>query len=193
MATHSTVLAWRISGMAEPGGLLSMGSDRVGHNWSDLAAAAAAAQWIAARVKQGWTEKFQQMLSGNVSVNITFKFPCKIPRLEHNLLQKCVTFFVITHHRVCITCTLCINNIFFIQSSLFTKTGPQTSQTFTFNIIMTGNRACWLDHDHIMSCLVLDWDSEMFNLSLDGTAACSDLAFDLMSVDPFVPITYIDY
>ena len=42
MATHSSVLAWRIPGMAEPGGLLSMGSHRVGHNWSDLAAAAAA-------------------------------------------------------------------------------------------------------------------------------------------------------
>ena len=41
MATHSSVLAWRIPGMGEPGGLLSMGSHRVGHNWSDLAAAAA--------------------------------------------------------------------------------------------------------------------------------------------------------
>ena len=43
MATHSSVLAWRIPGTGEPGGLLSMGSQRVGHNWSDLAAAAAAA------------------------------------------------------------------------------------------------------------------------------------------------------
>ena len=41
MATHSSVLAWRIPGMEEPGGLLSMGSHRVGHDWSDLAAAAA--------------------------------------------------------------------------------------------------------------------------------------------------------
>ena len=41
MATHSSVLAWRIPGMGEPGGLLSMGSHRVGHDWSDLAAAAA--------------------------------------------------------------------------------------------------------------------------------------------------------
>ena len=31
MATHSSVLAWRIPGMGEPGGLLSMGSHRVGH------------------------------------------------------------------------------------------------------------------------------------------------------------------
>ena len=40
MATHSSVLAWRIPGTAEPGGLPSMGWHRVGHNWSDLAAAA---------------------------------------------------------------------------------------------------------------------------------------------------------
>ena len=41
MATHSSILAWRIPGMREPGGLLSMESHRVGHNWSNLAAAAA--------------------------------------------------------------------------------------------------------------------------------------------------------
>ena len=41
MATHSSVLAWRIPGMGEPGGLPSMGSHRVGHDWSDLAVAAA--------------------------------------------------------------------------------------------------------------------------------------------------------
>ena len=42
MATHSSVLAWRIPGTGEPGGLLFLGLHRVGHNWSDLAAAAAA-------------------------------------------------------------------------------------------------------------------------------------------------------
>ena len=41
MATHSSVLAWRIPGMGEPGGLPSLGSHRVGHDWSDLAAAMA--------------------------------------------------------------------------------------------------------------------------------------------------------
>jgi len=39
MATHSSVLAWRIPGMVEPGGLLSVGSHRVWHDLSDLAAA----------------------------------------------------------------------------------------------------------------------------------------------------------
>ena len=42
MASHSSVLAWRIPGTGEPGGLLSMGSHRVGNHWSDLAASAAA-------------------------------------------------------------------------------------------------------------------------------------------------------
>ena len=40
IATHSSVLSWRIQGTGEPGGLPSMGSHRVGHDWSDLAAAA---------------------------------------------------------------------------------------------------------------------------------------------------------
>ena len=40
MATHSSVLAWRIPGTGEPVGLLSMGSHRVGHDWSDSDAAA---------------------------------------------------------------------------------------------------------------------------------------------------------
>ena len=39
MATHSSVLAWRIPGTGEPGGLPSKGSHRVGHDWSDLASA----------------------------------------------------------------------------------------------------------------------------------------------------------
>ena len=43
MATHSSVLAWRIPGTGEPDGLLSMGSHRVSHDWSDLAAVVAAA------------------------------------------------------------------------------------------------------------------------------------------------------
>ena len=40
MATHSSVLAWRIPGTGEPGGLPSMGSHRIGHDWSNVAAAA---------------------------------------------------------------------------------------------------------------------------------------------------------
>ena len=45
VATHSSVLAWRIPRTGEPGGLPSTGSHRVGHDWSDLAAAAASSYW----------------------------------------------------------------------------------------------------------------------------------------------------
>ena len=45
MATHSSVLAWRIPGTGEPDGLPSMGSHRVRHDWSNLAAAAAGVTW----------------------------------------------------------------------------------------------------------------------------------------------------
>ena len=64
MATHSSVLAWRIPGMGEPGGLPSMGLYRVRQNWSDLVAAAATAIYlsiltlmlggIGGRRKRGW-------------------------------------------------------------------------------------------------------------------------------------------
>ena len=46
MATHSGVLAWRIPGTGKPDGLPSMGSHRVGHDWSDLAAAAACLEFM---------------------------------------------------------------------------------------------------------------------------------------------------
>ena len=44
MATHSGVLAWRIPGTGDPGGLPSMESHRVRHDWSDLAIAIIAAR-----------------------------------------------------------------------------------------------------------------------------------------------------
>ena len=48
MATHSSVLAWRTPGTGEPGGLPSMGSHRVRHDWSNLAAA----EVLASAIKQ---------------------------------------------------------------------------------------------------------------------------------------------
>ena len=54
---HSSVLAWRIPGTGQPSGLPSLGSHRVGHDWSDLAAATAAVTlewklWLSAKPKQ---------------------------------------------------------------------------------------------------------------------------------------------
>ena len=63
MATHSSVLAWRIPGTGEPGGMPSMGLHRVGHYWCDLAAAAAAdsggqrrLKWCSLWVAKSWTQ-----------------------------------------------------------------------------------------------------------------------------------------
>ena len=58
MTTFSSVLAWRIPGMGKPGGLPSMGSHRVGHDWSDLAAAAA---YIPRTQSSLWPSKYLMM------------------------------------------------------------------------------------------------------------------------------------
>ena len=64
MATHSSVLAWRIPGTGEPGGLPSMGSHRVGQDCSDLAVAAVPTAFIsiAARAKPGTQELLSNCL-----------------------------------------------------------------------------------------------------------------------------------
>ena len=69
MATHSSVLAWRIPGTGEPVGLLSLGSHRVRHDWSDLAAAAAAAVLF---VKTLWA--VPHVIEGNKKTLIFKKF-----------------------------------------------------------------------------------------------------------------------
>ena len=58
MATHSSVLAWRIPGTAEPGGLPFIGSHRVGRDGSDLAAAAAHASKVMLKILQAKLQKY---------------------------------------------------------------------------------------------------------------------------------------
>ena len=67
MATHSSVLAWRIPG-GEPGGVPSMGSHRVGHDWSDLAAAAAAGSFLV--VFSPWCVPLSQAMVGNMAKQV---------------------------------------------------------------------------------------------------------------------------
>ena len=76
MATHSSVLAWRIPGTGEPGGLPSMGSHRVGHDWSDLAAAVAAAAQLCLKVISIWRKQRQWGLDmpggGRIAIFLNF-------------------------------------------------------------------------------------------------------------------------
>ena len=60
MATHSSVLAWRIPGTEDPGGLPSLGLHRVGHDWSDLSAAAGFCSYPD-RVTQLWEKSYVEM------------------------------------------------------------------------------------------------------------------------------------
>jgi len=67
MATHSSVLPWRIPGMGEPDGLPSMGSHRVGHDWSDLAAGAAEKLKKKQSVMNNTTTEMKNTLEGCIS------------------------------------------------------------------------------------------------------------------------------
>ena len=74
MATHSSVLAWRIPGKGESGGLPSMGSHRVGHDWSDLAAAAAALSHLRAQLRSLVVElrSHKQRFGAKINLKKTF-------------------------------------------------------------------------------------------------------------------------
>ena len=72
MAAHSSVLAWRIPGTEEPSRLPSMGSHRVGHDWSDLAAAIAAGYWECRATKWLNPGKWKDLtLTGLEMVSVT--------------------------------------------------------------------------------------------------------------------------
>ena len=83
MATHSSVLAWRIPGTGEPGGLPSMGSHRVGHDWRDSAAAAAAAASILRSALVYWMPNaiskriLRYLFSFKISLILTFTVEVK--------------------------------------------------------------------------------------------------------------------
>ena len=87
MATHSSVLAWRIPGTGEPGGLPSMGSHRVGHDCRDLAAAVYLSSsrgmyatcstiFTAFGVKYHLKDSLSPLYSHDVCPNFSFYFSC---------------------------------------------------------------------------------------------------------------------
>ena len=72
MATHSSVLTWRIPGTGEPGGLLSMGSHRVRYDWSDLAVAAAANSLMRLRASDFTLYQFFLLIEVDVTYTSTY-------------------------------------------------------------------------------------------------------------------------
>ena len=113
MATHSSVLAWRIPGTGEPGGLPSMGQHRVGHDWRDLVAAAAAATYscllhsLHTRCRLGWSGLFSSK---------SFLL-CPLPSLswchifwDHQLWPLCRSRFYPLYIPPCLWRLPCINH-----------------------------------------------------------------------------------
>ena len=82
MATHSSILAWGISSTEEPGGLQSMGSHRVRHDWSDLAAAAAVVKNLPAMQEtQVWSLGQEDSLEKGMATHSNI-LAWRIPRTE---------------------------------------------------------------------------------------------------------------
>ena len=75
MATHSSVLAWRIPGTGEPGRLPSMGSHRVGHYWSDLAVAASNNCKSLLNIREGTTHGHHHIV--NIKIRLIIFFAAK--------------------------------------------------------------------------------------------------------------------
>ena len=79
MATHCSVLAWRIPRTGEPGGLPSMGSRGVGHDWSDLAAAAALGvekrDCTGNQILSSW---YQYLFNVTIQRSSCFAFYCRV-------------------------------------------------------------------------------------------------------------------
>ena len=78
MATHSSVLAWRIPGTGEPGGLPSLESHRVGHDWSDLAVAQMVknppAMWETWVPSLGWEDPLETGIATH-SIILAWRIP----------------------------------------------------------------------------------------------------------------------
>ena len=97
MATHSSFLAWRIPRMEEPGRLLSTGSHRVGHDWSNLAAAEAELTYLISFLSDGLSRVFS-----NTTVQ-KHQFFSTYPSLWFNshihtwLLEKSITLTMWTY------------------------------------------------------------------------------------------------
>ena len=103
MATHSSVLAWRIPGTGEPGGLPSLGLHRVGHNWSDLAeaAAAAAAYGRTSLVSYSWSSAFSRScLLYSAKMNCSKDWGYQGSSVQISITKKCLKFniFMQGHH-----------------------------------------------------------------------------------------------
>ena len=117
MATHSSVLAWRIPGTGEPGGLPSMGLHRVGHDWSDLAAAAATgyidsqSSMKLKHLKLAFLVNKKSLVFIQCELSILWFISDKFPLIETFLLLACwshgPSFYFMVLNSYIIPCLIC--------------------------------------------------------------------------------------
>ena len=104
MATHSSVLAWRIPGTAEPGGLPSMGSHRVRHDWSNLAEAAAGGFWLSGNPGTGKNHRAPEISHNqcNSEKNFVLRARCSL-QFSHSVMSDSLWPHGLQHTRLPIT------------------------------------------------------------------------------------------
>ena len=136
-AKHSHVLAWKIPGTVEPGGMPSMGSHRVGHDWSNLAAAAAAHLY---------------MTTGKTIDLTRLTFVGKVMALPFNMMSRfIITFLPRSKHLL----------ISWVQSPYAAILEPQKIKSLTVSIFSPSNRHKLLGPD-VMILVFLSFLSFFF-------------------------------
>ena len=119
MAAHSSILAWRIPGTEEPGGLLSMCSHRAGHDWSILAAATSVLNlWP---ISKTYVEYHSDVFSLVSSYTLLPCFKYRFLLIYHMHIEKC------TQHR----CTMIFlqKEQSFLSSTQFNKKACYPKET----------------------------------------------------------------
>ena len=102
IAIHCSVLVWRIPRTGKPGGLMSMGSHRVGNDWSDLVAAAAATSFFTSR--QLWHPVHLFALIFHLSPEVVYSpvilwwFP-PATGIVHQILEYCM-YYAVLHYTI---------------------------------------------------------------------------------------------
>ena len=155
MATHSSVLTLRIPGMEEPGGLPSTGLHRVGHDWSDLAAAVAAAEGPRdCHIEWNKSDKDKYHMVSLI---------CKILKkmIQMNLFTKFLWFSCsvmsdsLWHHGLQLPCSsvsprVCSNTCSLSRWCYLTMSSPAPSSPSAFNLFQHQDLFQWVNFSHQM-------------------------------------------
>ena len=164
MATHSSVLAWRIPGTGEPGGLPTMGSHRVRHDWSDLAAAEKWYRWPYLQSRSRDTDREQTYgswwFSRLVVYDLCDPMDCSMPGfpvLHHLPELKYILFY--NKREVFLLWSTCWVQMLYSVSYLLCHGNPRGRQTFGHmcNSLKKGAKECQTYERWLFYFILLLW------------------------------------